>query len=624
MRRKSRSIPKPDAAQRVVLDGHAAEILAEAACADTDGVYSVIGGARENISIVHQQIRSTNLAWALGHAGKVKAGDVVAIVGGSFSGLTLAVELAASSEAIVYIFEKGDRLLSRFRDKAHRYLSPALNSRALGRRFDPAWSTAHAKVPVFEWTADWANEVASQWESEFNRLAADLPIFVFQKMDIAPKSVVREGDKLHIDMPSRGSPDPIVVDVVIDATGFGEETNPEGLVDYSYWESGHRLLYENLPDDATVVISGCGDSGVVEALHYAVQDFRHDEIKALWPQFRDLDLVIDQLLIGARLEHIVRSQEVERYATEILSEICWWLDIWSHFEALGRSTWWRQAGAKDRPIFMALDAALRPYLLRHFPDRPLTKLTWSEREDFVLALPLATQLKVRAAVDRFIDDRISLAMGKMAYGLPATVAMLRPHMRQSIKVILNGLTPTPYTRQLSPYNVWTMRLLRTLPCVTYRQGKIETIKRQADGRYEVSFDQGAPIVADRAVTRYGVDRHRETLAKVAPRDDRRGDWLLTEPYYTARDCDDPRRIVRIYPAREQVTLALAQLKARRRAAKAVVVAKPFYIKAQIFGADWQQAMDPNLVDPQARLVNLVRKRTQITFVNDDLARHHGF
>lgn len=623
MQRKSRSIPRPNAGQRAELNVLAAEILAEAACTDTDGVYSATGGARENISIVHQQIRCTNLAWALGHTSKVKAGDVVAILGASFSGLTLAVQLAASSGAIVYIFEKGDKILSRFRDKAHRYLSPALNSRALGRRFDPAWSTAHTKVPIFKWTADWANEVVGQWESEFNRLAADLPIFVFQNMDITPKAVARQGNRIHIDLPSRGPPDHTIVDLVIDATGFGEETNPQSLVDYSYWDSGHRLLYENLPDDATVIISGCGDSGVVEALHYAVQDFRHDQIKALWPQHRDLDLVIDQLLVGARLEHIVRSQEVERYTTEILSEICWWLDTWFRLNDQGRSAWWRQAGAKDRPIFMALDAALRPYLLRHFPGRPLTKLTWSEREDFVLALPLVTQLKVRAVVDKVIDARISLTMSKMAHRLPATVAMLRPHMRQSIKVILNGMTPTPYTRQLSPYNVWTMRLLRTLPCVTYRQGKIEAIKRRADGRYEVSFDHGPPIVADRAVTRYGVDQSRETLAQTAPRDSRRGDWLLTEPSYTARDRDDPRRGVLIYPAREQVILALAQLKTRRRTDKAVVVAKPFYIKGQILGSDWRRAMDPGLVDPQARLVDLVRKRTRVTYVNDELVRHRG-
>ena len=31
--------------------------------------------------------------------------------------------------------------------------------------------------------------------------------------------------------------------------------------------------------------------------------------------------------------------------------------------------------------------------------------------------------------------------------------------RPGVELLLNGLTPTAYTRELSPYNVWLMRLL---------------------------------------------------------------------------------------------------------------------------------------------------------------------
>jgi hypothetical protein len=132
------------------LDDHARRMIAQATSATSPNILSATGFARENISIVHQQRRVTNLAWALSRTGRVRAGDVVGIVGGTFSGLTLAVILALVNDAIVYIFEKEHRLLHRFRDKGHRYLSPVLNSRALGKRFDPIWSSPHFRAPVFD------------------------------------------------------------------------------------------------------------------------------------------------------------------------------------------------------------------------------------------------------------------------------------------------------------------------------------------------------------------------------------------------------------------------------------------------------------------------------------------
>lgn len=86
-------------------------MLAEAQSAESDRIFSATGFAKENISIVHQQARCANLVWAIRHMKKIKRGDVVAIVGGSFSGLMLACLLAIACDVIVYVFEKETRLL---------------------------------------------------------------------------------------------------------------------------------------------------------------------------------------------------------------------------------------------------------------------------------------------------------------------------------------------------------------------------------------------------------------------------------------------------------------------------------------------------------------------------------
>jgi hypothetical protein len=62
-----------DAKTRARLDEAARLMVEEAQAAGNDRIFSATGFARERISIVHQQVRCTNLAWALGHTQKIGA-----------------------------------------------------------------------------------------------------------------------------------------------------------------------------------------------------------------------------------------------------------------------------------------------------------------------------------------------------------------------------------------------------------------------------------------------------------------------------------------------------------------------------------------------------------------------
>jgi hypothetical protein len=64
-----------DATDRVRLDEAADLMIKEAQAAGNDRIFSASGFARENISILHQQVRCTNLAWALSHTKRIKRGD---------------------------------------------------------------------------------------------------------------------------------------------------------------------------------------------------------------------------------------------------------------------------------------------------------------------------------------------------------------------------------------------------------------------------------------------------------------------------------------------------------------------------------------------------------------------
>lgn len=577
--------PSIDDAAR--LDELAGKMIAEATSKSSPRILSATGFARENISILHQQRRATNLAWALSRTGRVAPGDVIGVVGGSFSGLMLAVILAMVNDAIVYVFEKEYRLLHRFRDKAHRHLSPVLNSRALGTRFDPEWSSAEFRSPIFAWEAANASEVAYAWLNEFATYDRDLPIFAFTGSEVLPQKLHPRHDGVDIDF-SSGNPNYgfVSVDLLIDATGYGEEANPLGVTDYSYWDSGHQLIYDHLVPPAKVLISGCGDSGVIEGLHYAFGEFRHSYVKALWRYREGLESQIDEGLRRSRLEAIFDSGEPEaRYEPEILSEIVWWLDQ-RYFMAYNRVSWPPGGELHLPPIYERLDALLKPHFVAGARVEPFETAEWETLEDFVLELPLADQLVIREVMRPLAEEWISRLTEELAESipLPENIAAYTDLARPDVGIVLNGRMPTAYTRQLSPYNVWTMRLLLAFPSVQYRQGAISSVRLRPDRRFEVQFADGKTDIFDRVVTRYGPEsREGKMIAQQDLRDTQRGDMLLFIPMTLVPHATDPHRGRYVDHARAAVVDGLSALEARSRSGESV--SKEQIVGRILFGPD---------------------------------------
>lgn len=614
----TRTIFPPDAESRTALDELAANMIAEATSTESPNILSATGFARENISILHQQIRATNLAWALGWTGRVKPGDTVAIVGGSFSGMMLAVILALVNDAIVLVFEKEDALLARFRDKAHRHLSTNLNSRALGKNFDPSWSTPEYRSPIFAWPAGRASDVAAFWTGEY--LATydqTLPIFVSRKSEVRPEMIKVLPAGLEIDF-SLDAPHlaAVPVDLLIDATGFGPEANPREVIDYSYWEAGHRLIYDHLVTPATVLISGCGDSGVIEALQYAIKDFSHADVEALWPIGVGLEAVVDVGLVGARLDAVFRNQDIDRYETPVLSEIIWWLDQRTDIERNPGILWPWSGEPWARPILDAIEAALAPYYAVFAPGGDIALASYDALESFVEALPFDTQFDARAAARQLGDEWISRSIEALAEDieLPPYTGAIHAMARPGVEIILNGRTPTPYSRQLSPYNVWLMRLLLSFPSVRYVQGEIASVAQNADRRFDVAFKDGTSLTVGRAVTRYGPAAGSAGLATGCRRDTVGGDWLLNRPDYMNRNPTAPSQGRYINPARENIATALERLGVRP--ASVQNISKRIVTGRIIFGPTSTPEGEPVYSDPLPWLAAELRAGRHPRFASD--------
>ena len=592
---------------RKLLDEAARLMLGEAQARGSDRIYSASGFAREHISIVHQQLRCANLAWALGHSKRVRPGDVVGIIGGSFSGLALAVSIAVTQGAIVYIFEKEKQLLRRFLDKGHRHLSPNLNTRYLGKRFDPTSSSPFFEPPIFRWKSGIASSVAHQWLNEFDGYQRKLPIFSFFDWEVKERNIKRRSNGVTINPEgrSRAHIKPIEVDLLVDATGFGEETNPHSLVDFSYWESGHRLIYDHLPNPCSVLVSGCGDSGLIEAMHYAIGGFNHKLVEKLWPRGANLERTLDLGLETATLDEVLSSREIERYDNKVISELCWWLDTWFRLENWTDHGWsFTRDGAHSKPIFEAIEKVVQPRLQASFPRRDIAKLEWDEREKFVTRLPLKVQLDVREAVRPLADKWSSRSIEKLAKSIDIAKLFRLPQLhnraRPGVTVTLNGTTPTPYTRQLSTYNVWLMRVLTSFPNVRYLQGRVSEVRADRNGGFAVTFNDGKQRKFDRVVSRYGPGNSgsRTSLASRKSRDPHAGSWLLTPVSYSVpTDREDIYR--RVNPAVDRVKTMLRKLEARRPSSLPASVDKHLYKAALLLGPADSMRSDPIYQDPQA-------------------------
>jgi len=605
----TRPIFPPGAESRAELDALAANMIAEATSTESPNILSATGFARENISILHQQIRATNLAWALGWTKRVGPGDTVAIVGGSFSGMMLAVILALVNDAIVLVFEKEDALFARFRDKGHRHLSTNLNSRALGKNFDPSWSSPEYRSPIFAWPAGRASDVAAFWIGEY--LATHdqaLPIFVSRRSEVRHEMIkIGPAGGLEIDFsvdkPGLAS---VPVGLLIDATGFGPEANPRGVTDYSYWESGHRLIYDHLVTPASVLISGCGDSGVIEALQYAMKDFSHAQVEALWPIGVRLEAIIDVGLVQARLDEVFRGDEGSRFVDPVISEIGWWLSRRTTIERNPKIPWPYSGEQGARPMLDAIEAALAPHYRLLGAGGDIARADYDALEDFVIALPLDAQLEVREAVRSCGDEWISRGIEALVddIDLPPNIGVMHAMARPGVEIILNGRMPTPYSRQLSPYNVWLMRLLLSFPSVRYVQGEIDSVAQNDARRFDVAFKDGTSLTVDRAVTRYGPSPGGAALATGCLRDTQGGDWLLNRPVYLGHDPADPKKGRYINAARDTVVAALDGLGSRVNSGENI--SKRLAMNSIQAGPNWMPEDEPIYRDPLTWLAGELR------------------
>ena len=281
----------------------ASQMLAAHSISDKPPLY-VIGSFDKHVTVLAQQTRALNLAWAMVEAGTAPTEESrtcrIAVIGAGFAGLTFAAALLRKGvSASIDVFEQRDSLLPLQQGSDTRWLHPHI--------YD--WPTegseaAAAMLPILNWTAARSSDVVVQILGEWAKIAKDqekLRLFCNARhLQITPSSPNEQ--KVHIEWvgEERHPTDGRILgegsaqgmsndyDAVILAIGFGLETGKT-----SYWRN-ETLAQPNLEEARrTYLLSGQGDGAMIDLLRIRISQFRQDRI-------------LDELFVGRSplLEHL--------------------------------------------------------------------------------------------------------------------------------------------------------------------------------------------------------------------------------------------------------------------------------------------------------------------------------
>ncbi|MGY3586643.1 hypothetical protein ACVIGB_004299 [Bradyrhizobium sp. USDA 4341] len=506
---------------------------ARAADGATSHIYSATFFSRYNISIPDQQYRSLRLCHALCATGIVTRDKKVAIVGAGISGMTCAVALSARSDCIVHVFESDHLLLRRFREAPFRYLHPDLNQWAIEspiNRYNPARRTL---FPFMNWSGGYAPLVAEQLAGAFHHyrsclgialgfdqpafevfgrggkpmLVLDSPSFPAALLEAISASPPSELDTAFQKVRKDQVADAIEYDVIIVATGFGKdkqlrdsESKRPLANDCSYWQSGNPDFYRAAGfkegKRKRILISGNGESGMIELAHYLIRDFEHHRI------FEFLPLTNISPELWFRFCGVVGNMRYRKIELGCPEE----------YGLAGPVSWYWGQRAAGFPRTAAGEAA--PYRVSRVVrglERKIYDRIDAELGGQGIGAPLAAAVieSIEKAVDgdlsamasHEIEDAIEVVFDKRGYN----AAVVSAKFKDEFCVLVAGPSPTVYSRRQSPMGWYMVRLLREFGKFEYKQAMLKTATF-IDGAMEAEFEGGEPSLRfDAVVVRTGPD-----------------------------------------------------------------------------------------------------------------------
>ncbi|WNG61955.1 FAD-dependent oxidoreductase [Archangium gephyra] len=229
----------------------------------------ILGCLERRVTLYSQQVRALNLAFSLFETRRLSRGAEVLVIGAGAAGLTFAAG-AAQLGARVTVLERLDQVLSTFQGNHTRWLHPHI--------YDwprPGAKQDRAGLPLMDWSADTAGEVARKLRAQWHELQEEFDIRVLLNATYI-KHVPGESSAHEFtwNAPKFESDS---FSTVVFAVGFGDEVSIPGAKTPPYWRDDdlHQPIHH---PGSRFLVSGIGDGGLVDLLRLRLQDFRHEHI----------------------------------------------------------------------------------------------------------------------------------------------------------------------------------------------------------------------------------------------------------------------------------------------------------------------------------------------------------
>jgi tetratricopeptide (TPR) repeat protein len=284
------------------------DILQQMEVPGEPGVF-VLGCFERRVTLYSQQVRALNLIHALFTENRLQAGSRVAVVGGGVAGLTAAAGAAIRGCAVTLLESQTD-LLFLFRNNRQRWLHPHIYDWP-----EKSSTQERAGLPLLDWTAGTAGDVADTLLTEWKRLEAQYRIAVHRSVGdvkLPPSS----GPTRTLTWNSPGFLQGKFAAVIL-AVGFGAEKTHEEAPHQSYWaDDSLDRRFQKSGAKVRYLVSGTGDGGLVDLFRIRIADFRHERFVEEFLSDASLGGVKTQLLaIEEELRHkkIDSSDLFERY-----------------------------------------------------------------------------------------------------------------------------------------------------------------------------------------------------------------------------------------------------------------------------------------------------------------------
>lgn len=238
------------------------------------------------VTLLSQQTRALNLAYALHKRGIIQDGDRVCVIGGGVAGVTAAAALRHLGCQVTLLESKGT-LLPLIQNTTRRWLHPHLYEWP-----DEGSDRPDAGLPLLNWRAAMANHVFRQIDEGFARCIAGGTIKVhLHAADIRePRPVDDEWEVAWNHGIDRFK-------ALVLTVGFGVERPWEGVRHRSYWDNDD-LDREDTRQDVHHThhfISGCGDGGLTDFVRVRLRDFDHERTFQEFLQVAPADQLREQL-----------------------------------------------------------------------------------------------------------------------------------------------------------------------------------------------------------------------------------------------------------------------------------------------------------------------------------------